>query len=597
MAWIADFHRAFEKNFIPTLARKFAFIALLGCFPLLILMLLYSARSELTAALAALPAAQQQSVLQVVDSLITYGWLALIGAALLCVIEITYFHFWITKPVRLIEAVFADAANHDGDLSQNIPSPYTDEISQLANTCNRFLGKQREIIATVQNMTISMALEAAKSQKHIRDSALATEQQDKLAQRIVEASASTTAGISHVTEQTGEIAQTTATNLELAHASFSELQDVVQRISAINSKIGNFNQTVDGLNKRSASIKTIVDLIKEIAGQTNLLALNAAIEAARAGEQGRGFAVVADEVRKLAEKVGVATDEISHDIDNMLAQVSETLEETHLITADANRTREVVEKASAQFASMVHDFENTSQALGGIAATLEEFSTANHLVNTNVSEIHQLTLMVNEKMQHSAVSSQDVAKASENVQSMVGRFVIGQGALDSAIRLCLRYRDRVAEKITALQQRGIDVFDQRYQPVADTKPPKYTTSYSQYFVNEIQPIYDDLVRTATGGKFALAVDNRGYGPTHNSWYSKPLSGDPAQDLVNSRDRRIFNDPAGLRAAQNTERFLLQTYVRDTGETMTELDVPIFIGGRHWGNLRLGFDGAALLQQS
>lgn len=97
-----------------------------------------------------------------------------------------------------------------------------------------------------------------------------------------------------------------------------------------------------------------------------------------------------------------------------------------------------------------------------------------------------------------------------------------------------------------------------------------------------------------GGKFCLAVDTNGYGATHNSWYSKAPSGDAAVDLVNSRDKRIFNDPAGLRAARNTQRFLLQTYARDTGEIMTELDVPIMVNGRHWGGLRLGFDASAML---
>jgi methyl-accepting chemotaxis protein len=87
----------------------------------------------------------------------------------------------------------------------------------------------------------------------------------------------------------------------------------------------------------------------------------------------------------------------------------------------------------------------------------------------------------------------------------------------------------------------------------------------------------------------------GYGPSHNSWYAKPPTGDRATDLVNSRDRRLFNDPAGLRAARNQDRFLLQTYVRDTGEVMTELDRPITVHGKHWGALRLGFDAATLLK--
>lgn len=597
MSLVADLHKSFERNFIPTLGRKFAFIGLFFLFPLGMLIAVSAAETTLQALLSKVDAATSKLILNELAQLKLYTWLATVLTGLFCGIQIIYLHFWITKPIRLIDQVFDDAASHDGDLSNNIPAPYSDEISQLALTCNRFLGKQRDIVANVQTMTVGMALEAAKSQKNIKDSASATAQQDQLAKKVVEASNTTTEGINHVSNRTGEISQTTAQNLVMARQSYAELQDVTTRINAITHKIGNFNQTVDGLNKRSASIKTIVDLIKEIAGQTNLLALNAAIEAARAGEQGRGFAVVADEVRKLAEKVGVATDEISGDIDSMLSQVAETLSETVMITSDANRTQEVVDKASQQFALLMSDFEMTAQALSGIAATLEEFTVANNLVNANVSEIHQLSLGVNQKMSRSAQSSQDVAQAAEKVQAMIGRFTVGQGALDQTISQVCQYRDRVAEKIEALMNRGVNVFDQNYQAIPNTVPQKFKTSYNPYFTQEIQPLYDELAKLALGGRFSLAVDTNGYGPTHNSWYSKPLTGEKAVDLVNSRDQRIFNDPAGLRAARNTERFLLQTYLRDTGEIMTEIDVPIIVGGRHWGGLRLGFDGSAILGQT
>ncbi|WP_035056982.1 methyl-accepting chemotaxis protein [Andreprevotia chitinilytica] len=599
MNWFEEFHTSLERSLLPSLGRKFAFLYLFALFPLAILIACYWAADSLAAAAAALKldAVAAAKLTDTLSGVRTLSWAALVLSVALVTIQMIYFNYWITRPVRRITGALRQVANGEGDLSADVPVTTSDEVAQLGLACNAFLAKQREIISSVQTMTVGIALEAAKSMKNIKDSATSTLQQDQLAQKVVDASNETTSGINEVTHRTQAISDTTGNNLILARESYAELQDVTSRINAITTKIENFSATVDGLNNSSSSIKTIVDLIKEISGQTNLLALNAAIEAARAGEQGRGFAVVADEVRKLAEKVGVATDDISQNIDSMLSQVAETLSETELINHDAKLTHEVVERASGQFAKMMGDFESTSDALQGIAGTLEEFSIANNLVNSNVSEIHQLSLAVNERMTRSAQSSQDLSRAAEKVQEMIGRFVVGQGELDAAIQRSGRFRDQVVAKIESFRQRGVNIFDQSYQAVAGSNPPKFKTSYDQLFEKEIQPLYDQLVKETPGGKFSLAVDSNGYGPTHNSWYSKPQTGDKAVDLVNSRDKRIFNDPTGLRAARNTQRFLLQTYVRDTGEIVTELDVPIVVEGRHWGGLRLGFDASVFMQQN
>ncbi|UXY14022.1 methyl-accepting chemotaxis protein [Chitiniphilus purpureus] len=593
------FHAWLEQTFLPTLARKFSFLYLFVLMPLILVLASYALEARVVdvARGLRLPAEATAQLAAAVSQFRQWGWAVVVLTAVLVSIQVTYLQYWISRPVRRFTRVFEVAASGEGDLSSDIPVITTDEIGELARTCNRFLAKQRDIIANVQTMTVCIALEAAKSMKNIRDSATSTQQQGTLAQKVVEASNATTEGINEVSVRTQSISSTTAQNLTMARDSYAELQEVTAHINGITVKIENFNTTVDGLNQRSASIKSIVDLIKEISGQTNLLALNAAIEAARAGEMGRGFAVVADEVRKLAEKVGVATDEISADIDSMLTQVAETLTETELITHDAKLTHKVVDKASHQFARMVGDFEHTSSALADIAQTMEAFTTANNMVNANVSEIHQISQAVNERMAKSAQSSQDLAQAAERVQEMMGRYTVGQGELDALIQRSSRFRDEVQQRLTAMLARGIDVFDQRYQPIAHTQPQKYRTNYGSEFERELQPLYDQLAKESPGGKFVLAVDTNGYGATHNSWYSRPPTGDNAVDLVNSRDKRIFNDPAGLRAAHIRQRFLLQTYLRDTGEIMTELDLPIEVDNRPWGALRLGFDASAILNHA
>ncbi|MGB8931039.1 MAG: hypothetical protein WCC48_07310 [Anaeromyxobacteraceae bacterium] len=127
-----------------------------------------------------------------------------------------------------------------------------------------------------------------------------------------------------------------------------------------------------------------------------------------------------------------------------------------------------------------------------------------------------------------------------------------------------------------------------YYPRPDTDPPKFTTDYDKLSDRDIQAIEEDILARAPTIIYTVLVDKNGYLPTHNQRYSQPLTGNKASDLVNNRTKRIFNDRTGLAAAQSTAPFLIQKYQRDTGETMADLSVPIFIDGKHWGAVRIGY---------
>lgn len=529
------------------------------------------------------------------------GWLATLvlmaGAmAATAAIALRALQHWVTRPVEELTRFLAERSNEGADISRDLPLLTGDELRALAEGYNRFMASQREIISLAQAEAVQISLEAARSMKHIRDSASSTEQQGNLAQKIVDASNSATDDIRDVSERTQHIAGSIGENLELARLSYGELVQVNQRMDAISNRVAVFQTTVDNLKQQSGDIASIVHVIDRIAAQTNLLALNAAIEASRAGESGRGFAVVADEIRKLATKVHGATQDISRSIDDMVAKVGETTAGTELIHQDTQQARAVVERASQQFTRMMTDFEAANSNLSGMTSTMQQVAAANHVVHTSIAEIHSLSQNINSRMQESARVSAQLSSVTENVQELMGRFIVGQGGLEAAVTRAAEYRDLLQAQITEISQQGLNVFDQQYQPVSGTDPKKFKTAYDDLFARKFQPYYDRLAKETPGGKFALLVDKNGYAPSHNSWYSKSLTGDRSKDLVNSRDKRMFNDPAGLKAAQNTQRFLLQTYMRDTGEVMTEIDLPVFINGKHWGDLRVGFDAEQVLAQ-
>lgn len=591
-------YESVERQFFDSLTKKLSSLFLMVVVSALVYWVAVSIRADVLLQLrsAQLPAGTLSMIEGKLDVLSN----AILGSTLftLCLVSfmVWYFRHLIVRPVTQMTQALEGIANGEGDLSKDLPLLTHDEIRVLASTCNRFLAKQREIISSVQALTVNIAVESARSLKNISDSSDSATHQARFAKEVMEQSNDAVGRIAEVSRQTQGISGTTAQNLSMARDSYTELLEVTGNISEISSSLNEFGTLVSALNQRSSSIKSIVGLIQQISSQTNLLALNAAIEAARAGESGRGFAVVADEVRTLAQNVSRATEDISQNIDAMLLEVSSTHEQTTQISHSARETQKVVERASGHFESMIGDFESTHTKLEDIASHIQQFADSNTGINDRVTQIHADSQSIDQRMQHSATATRDLSGVAEKVQALLGRFVLGHGALDAGITRASHCRDRLQVRLAALQREGVNLFDQNYKLIPGTDPKQYTTSYTERFAQICQEECDALTKGTRGGKVTFIVDSKGYCPVNNSWVSKKPTGERAIDLPVCRNKRMFADPIGLRAAANQQRFLLQTYLRDTGEIMTEIDVPFFFEGRHWGNLRMGFDAAQLLAE-
>jgi methyl-accepting chemotaxis protein len=153
-------------------------------------------------------------------------------------------------------------------------------------------------------------------------------------------------------------------------------------------------------------------------------------------------------------------------------------------------------------------------------------------------------------------------------------------------------RDEVTAQFNLLLTSGKlsvpQLFDTFYIPIPNTSPQKFRTQYDTLSDGIVLPIIDHYLTLDKRLVFVIAVDRNGYLPTHNSRYTKPLTGDLEKDAKGNRTKRIFNDRTGLAAARNEKPYLLQRYSRDTGEVMSDLSVPIYIQNRHWGAIRIGY---------
>lgn len=132
------------------------------------------------------------------------------------------------------------------------------------------------------------------------------------------------------------------------------------------------------------------------------------------------------------------------------------------------------------------------------------------------------------------------------------------------------------------------LFDTFYIPIPNTNPQKFKTQYDHLTDEVFRFILDGYLEKDPRILFVVAVDRNGYLPTHNTKYSRPLTDDQDFNVKHNRTKRIFNDRTGLAAACNKKPYLLQKYSRDTGEILADLSVPIYVSGKHWGALRIGY---------
>ncbi|WP_306604329.1 methyl-accepting chemotaxis protein [Azonexus sp.] len=511
------------------------------------------------------------------------------------VLQILYLRHLILRPVRMIATIFDEIGRGEGDFSRNLPTITHDELRTLAEAYNGFADKMREIISEVRKMSVNIAREAVVVKKTVASTAVRAEQQGEIASSVFGASSEAVRAIQEVSSSAELISHSTDSNLVTARTSLDEMQQIVSKVQTVSDKLTEFNATVSHLAERSDSIRTIAGLIKDIADQTNLLALNAAIEAARAGEAGRGFAVVADEVRKLAERVNVATQEINQNIAGMIDLVRETQRENEVINTDIRQTREVVERSSDEFQRMVGNFDRTGDQLSQIATAMEQLTATNAQVHDSVRQVHELSNEVVGSMHASEQTTLMLSQATESVQELVSRFKIGRGAFDFNVDKARLFRDAVQAKLLELSGNHVDVWDQNYRPMPNTNPQKYEVGYCRVFEQQMQPLLENALSSLRGGVYALIVDTKAYGAIHNQKFSRPLTGNYQNDLVGNRTRRIWDDVTGQRGAKNTQPMLVQTYARDTGEILSEINMPIIVNGRHWGAVRVGCESSVLLE--
>ncbi|MGY3688788.1 methyl-accepting chemotaxis protein [Vibrio coralliilyticus] len=328
----------------------------------------------------------------------------------------------ITRPIKSIAARFTDLGRGDGDLSQRIEVQSSDEIGQLSEGFNGFIEKIHESMKEVAST--SGALQTASESVSHKANTTHDNSQIQRDQTIQVVTA-----INEMGATISEIASNAATAAETANQASDNTQvgqNVVNKakdaISRLAMDIENTGQVVEQLASTTQEIGSILDVIRDISEQTNLLALNAAIEAARAGEQGRGFAVVADEVRNLASRTADSTEEIQKMINQLQSDAKDAvtaMEAGKSVTHEGVSSSDEAVEVLVNISERIHDISDRNTQ---VATATEEQSTVVHTINQNIEEINAINEVTTSTAEELAAASSDLKELSERLDRMVGSF-------------------------------------------------------------------------------------------------------------------------------------------------------------------------------
>jgi len=374
----------------------------------------------------------------------------------------------------------------------------------------------------------------------------------------------------------------------LIHASLGQVSGLLELVDTLTQHVTGFAAAMTQVRECSRDIR-------QIAETTNILSLNAAIEAARAGDAGRGFAVVANEVKTLAGKAETAADEIVRTIDALDREAERVV----------GRIEDGVKASDEAKASVAH----ISQTIDGVAGLVcevdaqnDNIARANGTISSHVASIRQALDVLDSAAASSETGLRRAHERIENLELKASSMFdsIVQAGLSPADSAMVERAHAAADELIAVTEAAIAagevneaaLFDRDYREVAGSNPPRFRTTLCDWADRAWRPLLDRLAASDSSLMAAACTDMKGFLPTHLSRFSQAPTGDLAHDTRHCRNGRMILDAIDQRAKESTAPYMMAVY-RQEGDgrsyrVVRNVYLPIAFGGRRWGDLELAY---------